>query len=245
MPKPKLKVLIVDDEADANEVHSDLLKDSGKVSEVIALSDSHRVESTIQKIHHDVLFLDIQMPGINGISILENIREYNQELPVVYVTAYEKYIPEAIKLNVYSYLLKPVDRSDLDGLLEKLQEKKLKFLSGAGDQSALNGKIKLPIRDGYVYLESDEIFMLEADGNYTSIVTTDERRFLSSYNMGRLAQRVEGKGFLRINRSTILNGKYLVQLNKKTLTCIARIGEKEHQLDISRAFLTGFNREVV
>ena len=87
--KEKLKVLIVDDESDAIGVLSELLMDSGMVSEVIPLLESHKVECTIQKIQPDVLFMDIKMPGLDGLTILKNIREYDQNLPVIYITAFD------------------------------------------------------------------------------------------------------------------------------------------------------------
>ncbi len=234
----KLRVVIVDDENDAIEVLSGLLMDSGHVSRVHPVKESHRVESTILKVKPDALFLDIEMPGIDGLTVLENIREYNQELPVVYVTAYEKYIPEAIKLNVYSYLLKPVDRAELSVLLTRLREKVL-----GGEESSGQKKFKLPVKDGYVFLETDEIFLLEAEGNYTRIRTVNQKEYLSSYNMGRLVERIPGDSFLRINRKNFLNSKYLVHINKKELQCTARNDGQEIRLDISRSFLTSFNKE--
>ena len=227
--KEKLRALIVDDEADALSVLSQLLMDSGKVSEVIPLVESHKVECTLQKSQPDVLFLDIRMPGLDGLAILENIREYDQNLPVIYITAFDKYITEAIKLHVFSYLLKPVDRKELNNLLDKLLDTK-----SNKTQHTITQKIKLPVKDGYIYLHIDEIFSLEADGNYTRIVTTNQDVFLSSYNMGRLAKRIPG-----------LNCRYLVRINKKELKCTARVNDQDYSFDISRSFLSQFNKEVV
>ena len=238
--KEKLKVLIVDDESDAIGVLSELLMDSGMVSEVIPLLESHKVECTIQKIQPDVLFMDIKMPGLDGLTILKNIREYDQNLPVIYITAFDKYITEAIKLHVFSYLLKPVDREELFNLLDRLLNQEIIKARPADIQ-----KIKLPVKDGYIYLYIDDIFSLEADGNYTRIVTTDQNVFLSSYNMGRLAKRIPGDGFFRINRKNFLNCRYLIQINKKELKCTARIKDKEYSFDISKSFLSQFNRKIV
>ena len=234
----KLRVLIADDEADAIEVLKGILMDSGKVAEVHAVQESHKVECSLQKLEPDVLFLDIEMPGLNGLTILDNIREYNQDLPVVYVTAYRKYIPDAIKLNVYSYLVKPIDREELTHLLRKLLDHKQKAAP-----SPSRGKIKLPVKDGYVFMDSDEVFMLEADGNYTRIITVDQNKYISSYNMGRLAQRFPEGELLRINRSTCLNGAYLVQINRKALNCTARVKDQEFTFEISRSFLKHINKE--
>jgi len=240
----KLKVLIADDEVDAIEVLTDLLQDSGRVSEVQAITESHKTECTVQKIKPDVLFLDIKMPGIDGLTVLENIRQYDQDLPVVYVSAYEKFIPDAIKLHVFSYLLKPVDRQELFELLERLQEK-LQETQANKQQSETGQKFKLPVKNGYIYLNSNEIFLLEAEGNYTRIVTTDQQEYLSSYNMGRLAKRIPDGLFHRINRKNYLNCQYLVHINKKELKCTARVNNQEYSYEVSRSFLSTFNKEVI
>lgn len=236
----KLKALIADDEADATEVLTDLLKDTGLVSEVRSVSESHRIECTLQKVTPDILFLDIRMPGIDGLSVLDNIRQYNQDLHVVIVSAYEKYIPEAIKLHVFSYLMKPVSRQELYDLLDKLVRFKEKS-PGSGQQV----KFKLPVKNGYVYLGSHEVFLLEAEGNYTRIITTDQQEYLSSYNLGRLAQRFPDGLFLRINRKNYLNCQYLVHINKRDLSCTVRVDDREYNYEISRSFLSNFNKEVL
>ena len=193
----KLRVIVADDEADAIEVLRNIFYDTAKVEIVQEITDPLKIECAINKHQPDALFLDIQMSGQNGISVLENIREYNQDLPVVYISAYEHYIKDAIKLNVYSYLLKPVDRQELTELIEKLSELKQK------KTEQIHNKLKLPVKGGYVYLKPEDLLMLEAEGNYTQLKTTSGEEFISSYNMGRLFDKLPAK-FFRINRSCVL-----------------------------------------
>lgn len=135
----KLRVIIADDEKESIELLHNILTDSQKVEIVAEISDPIKVESTVNKYNPDVLFLDIEMPGLNGLSLLENIREYNQKLQVVFVTAFEKYVNKAIKLNVFSYLLKPVDRNEVNALLDKLDNLK------TDNSSDKHKKLKLPV----------------------------------------------------------------------------------------------------
>ncbi len=234
-----LKVLIVDDEPDAIEILRGLLKDSGKFSDIETLTDPLQVECTLQNYQPDVLFLDIKMPKYDGISLLSNIRKYNHQLNVVYVSAYDSYINEAIKLNVFSYLLKPVDRIELNSLLERIHAKVF------NNQEVIQPhKIKLPFKDGFVFLQSEDIFLLEADGNYTKIFTTDGNIYTSSYNMGRVSKWIGCDNFLRINRKQFLNSHYLVRVNKKNLLCTAKINGLEYEYKISGSFLKSFKRGV-
>ncbi len=233
----KIRVIIADDEADAIEVLRNIFIDTGKVEVIQEISDPLKIESALIKHKPDALFLDIEMPGQNGISLLENIREYNKELPVIYVTAYDKYIPDAIKLHVYSYLLKPVDRKELEGLVISLIELKQKI------STPTQNKLKLPVKGGYVYLKSDDLLMLEAEGNYTRIKTINGEEFISSYNMGRLFEKLPS-AFFRINRGCILNGEYIYKINKTNNTCLVRIKGNEMEFGVSGTFITEFNKLV-
>lgn len=233
----KLQVLIADDENDAIEVLRNILLDTGKVEIIGEVTHPKYIESAIAKYNPDVLFLDIEMPEQNGLSVLENIRGYNQDLPVVFVTAFEKYMNDAIKLQVYSYLLKPVDRYEIAKIVNKL------LVLKQNQRSKELNKIKLPVKGGFVYLHPNELLMLKADGNYTSLKTVNGEEFVSSYNMGRLLERLPSR-FFRINRACILNGYYIYKINKKQNTCTVRIEENEQEFEVTNTFISEFNKVI-
>jgi len=233
----RIKVVIADDELEAIELLRNILLDTKKVEIVDEICSPLKIESAINKYNPDILFLDIEMPGLNGISLLENIREYNQKLAVVFVTAFEKYISDAIKLNVFSYLIKPVDRNEINTLLDKL------YVLNNHQSSDKLKKLKLPIREGSVYIYPNELLVLEAEGNYTRLKTVNGDEFISSYNMGRLYEKLPKEIFFRINRSCILNGEYIYKINKNRNTCHVRLKNSEFEFEISNTFITEFNRE--
>lgn len=233
----RLKVIIADDETDALEVLSNIISDTGTADIVASVGDPLKIESLVNKFRPDVLFLDIKMPGLNGLSLARNLREYNYNLKIVIVTAYDKYMSEAIKLNVYSYLLKPVDRSELTDLLNNLI-----LIKSMDSNRQMNWKLKLPVKDGFVYLKKEELLMLEAEGNYTHIKTINNDIYLSSYNMGRLFNMLTPGTFHRINRNCIINGEYLIRINKKEQNCLVRCNGKDIVLPISLSFIRNFNR---
>ncbi|MDX8339283.1 LytTR family DNA-binding domain-containing protein [Draconibacterium sp. IB214405] len=231
----KIRVLIADDEWQAIDLLKSLLQETGKVEVVQVLQDPVKIESLVNKLKPDVLFLDIEMPGINGLQVVENIREYNQDLIVIFVSAYNKYIENAIKLNVYTYLLKPVDRKELKELTDKLS------LLKRVDLPSAHNKLKLPIKSGYVYIKPEELLTFNAEGNYTRIMTIKGEEYLSSYNMGRLFQKLPSC-FYRINRSCVLNGEFIYRIDKTNQTCEVRIDDKEMEFEVSSSFITEFNR---
>ncbi|WP_297092233.1 LytTR family DNA-binding domain-containing protein [uncultured Draconibacterium sp.] len=231
----KLRVIIADDGYQAISILKAILLETGKVEVVHTLQDSFKIESSVNKFNPDVLFLDIEMPGLNGLQVVQNIREYNQELIVVFVSAYKKYVDEAIKLNVYNYLLKPVERGELHSLLTKLLQLKMAAIP------LENQKLKLPVKGGYVYIKPDELLSFNAEGNYTRIQTVDGEEYLSSYNMGRLLQKLPSF-FYRINRSCVLNSEFIYLINKSKQTCKVKIDKKELEYEVSSSFITAFNR---
>lgn len=232
----KIRAVIADDEHHAIDLLQKLLIDSGKVDVVKEVQNSLMIESAINKHNPDVLFLDVEMPGINGMELLKNIREYNNHLQIILVTAFDKYMSRAIKLNVFSYLLKPVDKQELYLLVDKLS-------SGKKDKQQTSvQKLKLPVKGGYVYIKPDELLVLEAEGNYTRIQDIYGEEFLSSYNMGRLYQKLP-QSFFRINRSCVLNSEFIYKINKNDHTCKIRLDNKEIEYEVSSSFITEFNRK--
>ncbi|MEE4198710.1 MAG: LytTR family DNA-binding domain-containing protein [Bacteroidales bacterium] len=226
-----LNAIIVDDEEKALNLLEKLLIETEQIEILEKISDPLKVECLTAKHKPDVLFLDIQMPAIDGIKILKNIREYNQDLVVVYITAYDKYGIEALKLNAYDYLIKPVDRKELKALINKLFFKKKKL------NNTYNEKIKLSVKNGIIYVKLADVLYLKADGNYTEINLVSGDKYLSSYNMGRLVDKFNLKGFERINRNLSANSEYIYKIDRENKTCELKTDTVNIELPISKTFL--------
>ena len=224
----KIRALLVDDETNALDLLERLLLKTGKVDIIEKISDPFKVERSIVKHKPDALFLDIKMPNFDGVKILENIRVYQQDLPVIYVTASDNFGIEAVKLKAFDYILKPINRKELnntiDSLINLIEKKEI-------------NKHKLPIQDGFVYLKNEEIFYLKAEGNYTHIFVTTGASYISSYNLGRLTGMLPDNNYLRINRSVFVNSDYLHKVNRKNKTCIIKSNDVEIELKVSTTFL--------
>lgn len=231
----KLKVLIADDEQDAIELLTLLLRENDLVEIIGQISDPHKIESSIHKLKPDVLFLDIVMPGYTGLELVRNLREYNQDLSIVLVTAHQQYITEIINLQVFYCLFKPLDREELSSLISKLAVHKHLDLSE-------DTRIKLPVKNGFVYLDQEEILMLEAEGNYTRIITTMNDQYVSSYNMGRLHNRLNMNRFYRVSRGCILNSTYLKRIDTRQNIATIHVNGIDQEIDVSKAFITSFNK---
>lgn len=234
----KLKVIILDDEQEALNLLNKLLIETGKVTVCKKLDNPLNLESAVASINPDAVFSDIQMPNYSGIDILKNLRTYRPELPFIYVTAHEKFSLEAAKNNSFGYLLKPVNKNELNLIISRLTAFKEKTFQKSNSKDY---KISLPVKDGLIYVQLDEILYLTADGTYTEIKLTDENKHISSYNMGKLHKQLPEKQFLRINRKMVVNAKYIIKINKRERYCIVKYDSKEEQLEISRPFIQSLN----
>ena len=174
-----LNALIIEDEFNAREEMEFLLNQTGSVNVLKKCSDALEGIKAINSLHPDVIFLDIQLPSINGFNMLSMIEE--SVLPrVVFVTAYDKYAIEAFENDAVDYLLKPVDKSRLKKTIEKLlnsiQQNKVQKLNIpplTKVPSTGNNKVKLVDVECIEFVHSDEtgVFVVCNDKKYFTEIT--------------------------------------------------------------------------
>jgi two-component system LytT family response regulator len=210
----KLNAIIIDDETDSRSVLKKLLQKFCPVVNVI--DEASGVEAAYEKIislKPEVVFLDIQMPGGDGFSLLKKFTQIPFE--VVFVTSYDKYAIEAIKFSALDYLLKPIEVNDLIQAVKKLEDKHLKKdlrqqqlvnVIFNIENSGLEKRLTVHYNDAVKLLSLAEISHLEAERNYTTIYTVKKEKFNSSKNLGEFDEMLAPyHEFLRINKSCIIN----------------------------------------
>jgi two-component system, LytTR family, response regulator len=178
----------------------------------------------------DLLFLDIEMPLLNGFSLLKEVPDLQCE--IIFVTAYNQYAIEAIRSNAFDYLLKPVDVTQLKNSIENLERKiaakltadetderptlhQLRILLQSVEASARNFSVlSLPSADGIELVQPDDIAWLESISNYTRFHFTDGKEKTSSKTLGEYEELLRAKNFIRIHRSYVINLKYLLKYHR-------------------------------
>ncbi|MGH3001893.1 MAG: LytR/AlgR family response regulator transcription factor [Gaiellaceae bacterium] len=194
-----IRALIVDDEAPARSelryllaAHPDVVVsgEAGSAAEALALAGERR---------HDVVFLDVEMPGLTGIQAAPLVRERRDPPAIVFVTAHERYAVEAFAVEAFDYLLKPIDPERLARVLERLRER-------TAESAVPVEKIPVVSAGGTELLDFDQVQYVQADGDYSRVHTYD-RSYLCTGSLGELEEKL-GPRFARIHRS------YLVNLSK-------------------------------
>ena len=205
-----IKTLIVDDEPLARERIATLLS---RHSEIDLVGECGDGESAIDRLMHeeiDLVFLDVQMPGLDGMSVAELVP--SERLPVViFVTAYDEYALRAFRAHALDYLLKPVITDVFDQTLDRART----WLRGRAQTSMakltreLRGgdyrrRIAVRKNDRILVLRVDEISLVEAQGNYIR-VHTDRGAFLMRELLHQFLSAVDPNVFLRVHRSAAVN----------------------------------------
>lgn len=213
-----IKAIIIDDELRAREtLEAIIVKDCQDVSIIGIASDAKSGYDLINKMKPDVVFLDIEMPKINGFELLEMFDHV--DFNIVFTTAYDYYAIQAIKLSALDYILKPINVEELKKAVSKAINKVVErdrvdsLLSNLKGNGKLE-KLVLPSRNNSEVVNLDDILFLQADGSYTTFILTNDRRILMSKPIGKYEELLEGNGFVRIHQSTIINLTHVIKYKK-------------------------------
>jgi len=203
---------IVDDEPDCCETLVMLLE--RYCPEVKVLDICYSAETAMQSIKEhqpQILFLDIEMPFMNGFELLEKLGKINFQL--IFTTSYDQYAIKAIRFSALDYLLKPVDREELQRSVQKAAQRNKHPLPQQLDMLLQKlrhptipvNKIAIPTMEGFQLLPAESIISCESEGNYTYLFLKDKRKIIASRNLKEIEELLEDYPFIRIHHSHIVN----------------------------------------
>ncbi|MEN9998919.1 MAG: hypothetical protein RI922_1909 [Bacteroidota bacterium] len=202
-----LKTILVEDERLAREELKSLLKDYLEIDIIGEAKNGEEGIALIKEQKPDLVFLDINMPGMNGFEMLKNLEEIPR---VIFVTAYDEYALKAFEVNAMDYILKPVDPERLREAIQKLSSED-DFVSGQSAGIARKDRFltvndRVFIKDGEKcwFVELSKIRMLESDGNYVKVYF-DNFRPLILRSLNSFEERLDPEHFFRANRKFIIN----------------------------------------
>lgn len=200
-----IRTIIIDDEPLATEIVKEYLLDFPEFSVVKICQDGYSGMKAIQEYKPDLIFLDIQMPKLNGFEILELLEN---PPPVIFTTAYDEYAMKAFDIHAIDYLLKPFSKERFTKALSKFrQEEKTNFLQKAEkSQLILEGqaqRIVLKVKNEIKIIPFQDVIYLEANDDYVNIYTK-EGKFLKNKTLTFFEKVLDGLSFVRVHRSYIV-----------------------------------------
>jgi len=198
-----IRTVIVDDEPLARENLMLRLRDLPGCEVVAECSGGHDALQAIGEHQPDVLFLDIQMPDMDGFEVVDRIPA--DQMPVIiFVTAYDQYALEAFKVHALGYLLKPFSADRFETAWAHAREQALRLRQDTSRSHPYSGRLVVKTGGRITFLKADEIDWIEANGDYAK-VHCDQRSYLLRRTLSDLADCLANNGFLRISRSVIVN----------------------------------------
>jgi two-component system LytT family response regulator len=190
----------------------------------------------------DLLFLDVEMPGMTGFGLLEALP--GRSFEVIMVTAYSEFAIKAIKASATDYLLKPVDLDELRIAVNKVLEKKqkeglldkkmdaLSMMLKAGQQQT--GKLTLHSAREAHFVQISQIIRIAAENNYSIFYLSNGKKITVSKNLGEYEDVLTAQNFYRIHKSHLINLNYLVKLTKSDLPCVIMTDGSEIEVSVRR-----------
>lgn len=230
-----MKAIIIDDEPNAVDLLALRLAEGCPTITVVAGCTSSVAGVAAIRAHQpDVVFLDIEMPQMNGFQVLEAVS--NLSFSLIFVTAYDKFALRAFKYSAIDYLLKPIDTQELLSAIARLEKQQFTHKEQVEHlkkqltetHKPLTNKIALPYQNGVTFVYLKDVIYCESDSSYTTFHLADGQHYLVTKSLKDVQDLLEDQGFLRIHRQYIINldhikkffkgeGSYLIMSNGQSI----------------------------
>ncbi len=226
-----MRTILIDDEPDNVQLLAlQLARHCPQVEVVGQFTDSPSALLALRSLKPALVFLDIEMPMLNGFQLLEQLSEI--PFQVVFVTAYDQYAVRAFRFSALDYLLKPVDTVDLVNTVRRAEQASLPAglvgtaqldllrtwypapAPGGTPVATLPTKMALPHANGLTFVETSQILYAESDSNYTNFVLETGEKYLVSKTLGDVQEMLETRNFLRVHRQYVVNLDHIKRLVK-------------------------------
>ena len=207
--------IIVDDEKNSREVLETMLrKYCPEITAIRSCSSAEEVLDSIKSEKPDILFLDIEMPGMNGFEMLEHVDR--PEFEIIFTTSYSEYAIKAIRHSALDYLLKPIDKDELIYAVQKASKNKKPFstsriehLLGLLEGKRSEKRFAVSTSEGLIMLNAADIVYCESDGPYCKFYFATNKPLTTSKTLKEAEEFLQDCDFFRIHHSYLINMKFV------------------------------------
>ncbi len=244
-----MKAIIIDDEPDCVRVlQLQLARHCPQVQIIGETSNAEEGLAMILKSPPDLLFLDIEMPRLNGFDLLEKIDDISFQ--IVFTTAYDRYAVRAFKYSALDYLLKPIDQNELKVTVEKATQKErilqqqIDILRQQLFSPKKTNKMALPQLNGFIIADVSQVVLCESDSNYTRFFMNTGEQYIICRTLGEVESLLEGFTFFRPHKQFLVNTEEIKRVMREDGTYLEMSNGR--QIPVSRQKLDAmkniFNR---
>lgn len=210
------KIIIIDDETHCIKVLENLIEKAHSDYSIIGtFTNSLEGLEFIKKNPPDLLFLDIEMPNLNGFTLLDNLLPI--DFDVIFTTAYDQYAIKAFRYSAINYLLKPITEKNIVKALSTWEKRRKKttekqwrlFQDRVHNPKKPCSQIALPTGVGYKIVDIQHIVRCESDSNYTKVFCKDDNKILICRTLKEIDELLTEHGFLRVHQSHLINPQFV------------------------------------
>lgn len=209
-----MRAILIDDESDSLESLSlEIQKYCPDVEVTATFSDSRKAFADLKENTPDLIFLDIEMPHLNGFELLQRLGKINFD--VIFVTAYDEYAVKAFEFNAVDYLLKPILKTKLIQAVQKVSDKRGTHLDHDQIKALINNihlhsrlemeNIALPTSEGFEFVHVNDISYLQADNNYTWVHLASRQKYYLTRTLKEMSSMIAFPQFFRTHQSYYVN----------------------------------------
>lgn len=205
-----LRVLIADDDMGMRTVIRKIVSKVEGFVLVAEASDGRAALELAEQLKPDVVFLDVEMPELNGIETARAIQDQNPNIVIIFATAYEGYMGDAFEVYAFDYLMKPFKVERVIQTLERVRERlRMRIDRPLTPQvtvpRAASGRMMLRHRDGVTFVDYEDILLVQREDRATVIYTKNEERFVTSDSLSEMEEKLPKDVFFRCHKSYIIN----------------------------------------
>lgn len=211
-----LRAMIIDDEAHCIQTLQWQIEQQAPMIEIVATcTNPVKGVSEINRLKPDLVFLDIEMPKMNGFQLIKQFQRIDFE--IIFTTAYDQYAVDAFRISAMDYLLKPIRSDHLQEALSRIksnsntliQQKVDTLMQNFEAKSAGKQKLALPSMEGIEFVAIEEIMFCEAVRNYTKIVMIDSKKSIASKTLKEIEKILIIHGFCRVHKTYLVNLRHV------------------------------------
>lgn len=214
-----MKALIIDDESTAIQTLSLMIEHYiPEIKTLKTATDPYEGLLLLQSYAPQLLFIDIQMPLMNGFELLRKVPKIN--FSIIFTTAHDEYAIDAIRFSALDYLLKPIDADELQNAFKRFAERQNNntpaeplynnFMYNLNVKDRKDFKLALPTLQGTFFYKPEDIIRLQGEGSYTKFCFADKSSLLTAYTIKAYEDILFNYGFIRVHKSHLVNKAHIV-----------------------------------
>ena len=216
---PELRAVLVDDEQLARDELGYLLGQLGGIEVIGQAGNGVEALTTIDRLHPDVVFLDVQMPGLTGFEVARRLLHTRAASHIIFVTAYDQHAIEAFEVNAVDYLLKPVDQARLEVAIDRARRRIVthrppdgvndadleKIIQLVAERQSRRARLAIKVGERFLLVQAEEIIYASLADEGITVVTSQHVGTSSYRTLDELHERLDPTVFWRVHRSHLVN----------------------------------------